>query len=60
MHADADSLSQLPIEEDEDSGAMFKVSLFDGLPVTTSDIAAATTKNPKITQVYHYVLKGWS
>ena len=63
MHANADSLSRLPIE-DEDLGsemaaAMFKVSLMDGLPITVVDIATATAKDPIVAPVYQYVLEGW-
>ena len=51
-----------PFTEDEDSGSEVagnKASIIDGLPVTASDIAAATTKGPNIAQVYQYVLEGW-
>ena len=64
MHANADSLSRLPMEEEADSGSevaatMFTVSFINSLPITASDIAAATTKDPIIAQVYQYVLEGW-
>ena len=63
-HANANSLSRLPMEEEADSGSevaatMFKVSFIDSLPITASDIAVATTKDPIIAQVYQYVLEGW-
>ena len=54
MHANADSLSRLPMQEEDDSevaATMFKVSLIDGLPITASDIATATTKDPSLLQV---------
>ena len=62
MHANADSLSRLPMQEEDDSevaATMFKVSLIDGLPITASDIATATTKDPSLSQVLQYTLEGW-
>ena len=61
--ATAHSLSRLPMEEDEDSGSkmaaiMFKVSFIDGLLIMGSDIAAATTKDPIIAQIYQYIRIG--
>ena len=52
MHANTDSLSRLPMQEEDDSqvaATMFKVLLIDGLPITASDIPVATIKTP----VYH-------
>lgn len=60
-YANADSLSRLPVEEDNDLDvlvAMFKVSFINDLPVTSADIAAATVKDPILTQVCQYVLEG--
>ena len=55
MHANADSLSRLPMEdeglESETAATMFKVSLMDGLPITAVDIATATAKDPIIAPV---------
>ena len=62
MHANADSLSRLPLQEEDDSkvaAAMFKVLLIDGLSITASHIAAATTKDPSLSQVLQYTLEGW-
>ena len=62
VHANADSLSCIPMQEDDDSkvaATMFKVSLIDGLPITASDIAAATTIDPRLSQVLQYTLEGW-
>jgi len=62
MHANADSLSRLPMEEDDDSevsATMFKFSFIDSLPVTAADIAAATTKDLILAQVYQFVVEGW-
>ena len=61
-HANADSLSCLPMEDEDDSevaATIFKVSLIDGLPVTASDIATATTKDPILAEVLQYTLEGW-
>lgn len=60
-HTNADSPSHLPVEEDNDLDvlvAMFKVSFINDLPVTSADIAAATVKDPILTQVCQYVLEG--
>ena len=62
MHAKADSLSCLPMQEEDESevaATMFKMSLIDGLPITASDIAAATTKDPILSQVLQYTLEEW-
>ena len=51
MHANADSPSHLPMQEEDDSevaAPMFEVSLIDGLSITTSDIAAAAIKDPSL------------
>lgn len=56
-------MSRLPLEQDDDADAivsMFKVSFVDDIPVTTADIAAATAKDPILTQVYKYVPERWS
>ena len=62
MHANADSISCIPMQEEDDSkvaATMFKVSLIDGLPITALDIAAATTIDPRLSQVLQYILEGW-
>ena len=61
-HANADSLSRLPLAEDDDADmvtSVFTVSLIGGLPITASDIAATTAKDPILMSVYQYVLEGW-
>ena len=48
-HVNADSLSCLPLNEDDDAdtvAAIFTVSFIDGQPIMASDIAAATAKDP--------------
>ena len=62
MHANVDSLSHLPMQEEDDSkvaATMFKILLINGLSITASDIAAATTKDPSLSQVLQYTLEGW-
>ena len=61
-HANADSLSRLPLIEDDNAdtvAAIFTISLIDGLPIMASDNAAATAKDPILMRVYQYVLEGW-
>ena len=61
-HANADSLSCLPLAEDDDAdtvAAIFTVSFINGLPITAADIAAATAKDLILMRVYQYVLEGW-
>ena len=56
LHANADSVSHLPVqgEEDQDTAAtaMFKISLIEDLPMTATDIAV-------LSQVYQFVLERW-
>ena len=61
-HANADSLSRLPLAEDDDAdtvASIFTVSLIGGLPIMASDIAAATAKDPILMHVYQYILQVW-
>ena len=62
-HANADSLSRLPLAEDDDAdtvASIFTVSLNGGLPITASDNAAATAKDLILMRVYRYALEGCS
>ena len=63
LHANADSLSRLSIqgEEDQDAAAtaMFKVSFIDELPIMASDIAEETSKDPVLSRIYQYIMEGW-
>ena len=63
MHANADSLSRLLVqgEEDQDTAStrMFKISFIDELPVTAADIATETSKDRVLSQVYQFLLEGW-
>ena len=48
------------MEENEDSGSKMAATMHvQGLLIMASDIAAATTKDPIIAQIYQYVLEGW-
>ena len=38
---------------------IFCVSFVDALPVTAAEIAAETTKDPILSQAYHYAMEGW-
>ena len=62
-HANADSLSRLLIEGEEDQDAaaiaMFKISHIDELPITASDIAEETSKDSVLSCIYKYVMEGW-
>ena len=63
LHANADSLSRLPIQGEEDQNAaataMFKVSFIDELPIMASDIAEETSKDPVLPCIYQYIMEGW-
>ena len=61
-HGNADGLSRLPLPpqlDQEENREVFRVSLVDALPVTAAEIASETTKDPVLSQVYHYVMEGW-
>ena len=59
-HANADGLSRLPLSYQlDDKTDIFRVSFVDALPVTAVEIASETTKDPLLSQVYHYVMDGW-
>ena len=60
-HGNADGLSRLPLppQLDQDEREVFRVSFVDALPVTAAEIASETTKDPVLSQVYHYVMEGW-
>ena len=60
-HGNADGLSRLPLppQLDQDEREVFRVSFVDALAVTAAEIASETTKDPVLSQVYHYVMEGW-
>lgn len=60
-HANADCLSRLPIQGDEDLEdpvTVFQVSHVDELPVTAQTIAKAKSRDPLLMKVYQYVMEG--
>ncbi|XP_036845205.1 uncharacterized protein K02A2.6-like [Oncorhynchus mykiss] len=61
-HANADALSRLPCNSDtdsEDDRAVFQISLIDELPISASDIAEETRKDPVLSKVLDLTLGGW-
>ena len=60
-HANADALSRLPWESSDvgAEGEVYQFSLVDELPVTASDIAADTRKDPVLSKVLEFTLNGW-
>ena len=62
LHANADSLSRLPLpstEKSEDLVNVFNVAQVEALPVTSLQVAAATKKDPQLSQVFRYTQSGW-
>ena len=62
QHANADSLSRLPLkstETSEDAVNVFNVAQVEALPLTSQQIATATKKDSLLSQVYHYTQSGW-
>ena len=62
-HANADSLSRLPLKSQEapitsDEPAVFNVSQLES-PVTSQQLKAATRTNPVLSKVIRYVQSGW-
>ncbi|XP_055758363.1 uncharacterized protein K02A2.6-like [Salvelinus fontinalis] len=61
-HANADALSRLTCNSDsdsEDDRAVFQISLIDKLPISASDIAEETRKDPVLSKVLDLTLGGW-
>ena len=62
LHGNADGLSRLPVSEDTwdpDSDGEYAISFVEELPVSSTDIAAATADDPVVSQVYRFVMEGW-
>ena len=62
LHANADSLSRLPLpstETSEDLVNVFNVAQVEALPVTSLQVSAATKKDPQLSQVFRYTQSGW-
>ena len=65
-HGNADGLSRLPLqdkpsEQDESAEIVcpLEVHQLHSLPLQASDIQAATSKDPILSQVYSYAARGW-
>ena len=65
-HANADSLSRLPLQSTSDQQlnekvpiSVFNVSQISALPVTCQDIQRATRTDRLLSQIYNYVKNGW-
>ena len=61
-HANADSLSRLPVpstETSEDAANVFNVAQIQALPLTSHQVATATKKDPLLSQVFRYVQSSW-
>ena len=62
QHANADSLSRLPlkvVEQPSDETVVFNIAQIEALPVTALQVAAATRKDPLLSQVFRYTQTGW-
>ena len=57
----ADAMSRLvPLtSEDELETEVFMISYVDELPITARDVASATQKDPIVSCVYDFTLRGW-
>ena len=63
-HSNADGLSRLPLPADpsslpKDGVTVFNVGQVQALPVTFQHIQTATRRDPAMSKVINYVLKGW-
>ena len=63
-HCNADGLSRLPLPtkemlQSEEVVAVFNLGQFQALPVTFTEIQTATRRDPILSKVTSYVLKGW-
>ena len=63
-HANADSLSRLPLKDDSNEGnspeaSIFNLSQVDFLPVTANKIRQATSTDPVLSKVLRYTKDGW-
>ena len=62
-HANADSLSRLPLKTDdteqESESSLYNLSQLDTLPVTSLQIQQSTVKDPVLSKVWRYTRDGW-
>ena len=63
-HCNADGLSRLPLPsketlQTEEGVSVFNMGQFQALPVTFQSIKTATRRDPILSKVISYVLKGW-
>ena len=65
-HGNADALSRLPLDQDQDwidnaeeIVCTVEIQQLDELPVTDKEIRKATTQDPVLSQVFNYILHGW-
>ena len=66
LHGNADGLSRLPLQnepvEQDDSREIvcaLEERQLQSLPIQTPDIRIATSKDPTLSQVYSYTMRGW-
>lgn len=61
QHGNADALSRLPIADKSfpKSNPVFRVSYLDSLAITAKDVAQEMDRDPVLSKVKHYVLRGW-
>ena len=66
LHGNADGLSRLPLQEEpleQDDSREIVYALeehqLQSLPIQASDIRVATSKDPTLSQVYSYTMRGW-
>ena len=62
-HCNADALSRLPLPDDgkqrPSETGMYHVRQIESLPITSQAIRKATQRDPTLSKVKEYVLKGW-
>ena len=63
-HGNADGLSRLPLLEssmpsEPDEASMFNVAQMHALPISSSQLEAATRSDPLLSKVLRYVRQGW-
>ena len=63
-HGNADGLSRLPLEsemsvESPTTASVFNLAQIESLPLTHKAVCDATRKDPLLSKVHQYTLKGW-